>query len=149
MKFDELRSIAHDIADSLASGNGFLVGVYTMDIFGEARRSSEGFIAVDFLTGTSKGGKPSSDLEEAIWLYKDALIELCGKHGASPSAFKELSARYSSDMSGLISGWRYLVTVADHQGHRSVDEYVGAPGTRPKVLDSRGRIRRQTGVRPK
>ena len=37
MKFDELRSIGHNIADSLASGIGLLIGYYQMDIFGEAR----------------------------------------------------------------------------------------------------------------
>jgi hypothetical protein len=47
MKFDELRSIAHNIADSLASGNGFLIGVYDMHLFGEASQSPEGFMTVD------------------------------------------------------------------------------------------------------
>ena len=36
MKHDELRSIGHNIADSLASGCGLMIGVYDMDIFGEA-----------------------------------------------------------------------------------------------------------------
>ncbi len=52
MKFDELRSIGHNIADSLASGTGLLIGIYGTDIFGEASRSPERFITVDFLTGT-------------------------------------------------------------------------------------------------
>lgn len=52
MKFDELTSIGHNIADSLASGIGLLVGVYEMDVFGEARRSPEPCIVVDFVSGT-------------------------------------------------------------------------------------------------
>jgi hypothetical protein len=56
VKFRHLESIAHNVADSLGSGIGMLVGRYEMDIFGEANRSPEGFIVVDFLTGTSSGG---------------------------------------------------------------------------------------------
>ena len=33
MKFGELKSIGHNIADSLACGPGFLIGVYCTDIF--------------------------------------------------------------------------------------------------------------------
>ena len=139
MKFDELRSIGHNIADSLASGIGLLIGVYEMDIFGEATRSPEGFITVDFLTGTSAGGIPSPSLARAIALYRDALALLCGKHGTTPSVFRELTARYSIGSYGK----HFLVTIADHHGHRSVDEYVGSPGRRVRVLDSLGRVRRK------
>lgn len=116
-----------------------LIGVYEMDVYGEASRSPEGFITVDFLSGTTMGGKPSPYLARAIALYRDALVGLCEKHGASPSAFRELTARYSVDTYDR----RFLVTVADHQGHRSVDEYVGTPGKRPRVLDRLGRVRRK------
>jgi hypothetical protein len=95
MKYDELRSIGHNIADSLASGIGLLIGVYEMDVFGEAERSPEGFITVDFLTGTSEDGTPSASLARAIRLYRDALADLCKRHGTSPSAFRQLKARYS------------------------------------------------------
>jgi hypothetical protein len=43
MKFGELKSIGHNIADSLASGIGLMIGVYEMDIFGEAANSHEGY----------------------------------------------------------------------------------------------------------
>ncbi|MCA1368872.1 hypothetical protein I6F15_15900 [Bradyrhizobium sp. BRP14] len=36
MKHPELQAIAHNFADSLASGQGFLVGYYPSDIFAEA-----------------------------------------------------------------------------------------------------------------
>ena len=139
MKFDELRSIAHNISDSLASGIGLLIGSYQMDIFGEASRSPEGFITVDFLTGTCRAGAPSQSLAQAIALYKDALSNLCTRHGTSISAFRELTTRYSADAYGT----RFVVTVEDQQGRRSTDEYVGTPGRRPKVLDHLGRVRRK------
>ena len=137
MKFDELKSIGHNIADSLASGIGLLIGIYEMDIFGEASRGPEGFITVDFLTGSSEGGKTSASLATAISLYRDALSDLCNKHGTLPSAFRELTARCSTDE----YGGRFLVAVQDQQGHRSVDEYIGLPGRRIRVLDYLGRVR--------
>jgi hypothetical protein len=56
VKFRQLESIAHNLADSLGSGVGLLVGIYELDIFGEARRSVEGYITVDFLKGTTSRG---------------------------------------------------------------------------------------------
>ena len=58
MKFNELKSIGHNIADSLASGIGLLTGDYDFDVFGEAAGSPEGFILVDLLTGTWAGATP-------------------------------------------------------------------------------------------
>lgn len=137
MKFAQLRSIAHNIADSLASGVGLLVGVYETDVFGEAARSREGFVTVDFLAGTASGGKPSRSLARAIALYRDGLAKLCAKHGTTPAAFRTLTARYSNGADGP----RFLVTVENQKGRRAVDEYVGSPGKRARVRDGLGRTR--------
>jgi hypothetical protein len=134
VKLRRLESIAHNIADSLGSGIGLLVGVYEMDIFGEVTRSPEGYIEVDFLAGTSSGGTPSPDLERAIALYKKGLSDLCEKHGTTPAAFRQLTARYS--------GRRHIVvTVTDAAGRHSSREFVGTPARRPRVLDQLGRVR--------
>ena len=137
MKIGKLKSIAHNIADSLASGIGLLIGHYDMDVFGEAARSPEGYIIVDFLTGTSSGGQPSESLARAISLYGAALHDLCEKHGTEVSAFRELTARYSLDHYGQ----RFVVTVEDQNGQRSVDEFRGRPGKRVMELDKLGRVR--------
>lgn len=42
MKHDVLRSVAHNVAASLASGVGLLIGVHQLDVFGDARRSPRG-----------------------------------------------------------------------------------------------------------
>ncbi|MGK9166417.1 hypothetical protein KXR53_08980 [Inquilinus limosus] len=136
-KFDELRSIGHNTADSLGSGICFLIGIYDVDVFDEVRNAPEGFITVDFLTGTTSGGRPSQSLARAVTLYRDALAGLCEKHGTNPSAFRKLTARYSVDWCGPS----FAVTVVDQQGRSSVDRYVGRPGRRPKVLDPLGRLR--------
>lgn len=139
MKFNELVAIDHNIADSLGSGIGLLIGVYEMDDFGEASRNPEGFITADFLTGKTSGCSPSPSLANAIQLYRHSLGELCEKHGTSPAVFRELSARYSCDAVGR----RLLVTVADHQGHRSEDEYIGTPARRIRTFDKLGRVRKK------
>jgi hypothetical protein len=138
MKHDDLRSIAHNIADSLASGIGLLIGVYDMDdVFAKAARSAERHLTVDFLHGTTSGDV-SPSLAEAIRKYRDALPGLCEKHGVSASAFRELTARYF--VKGIY-GRRFLVTIEDQAGRRSIDEYAGIPGKRIRVNDHLGRLR--------
>ncbi len=139
MKFDELRSIGHNIANSLAGGLGFLVGVYAMDVFGEARRSAEGFIEIDFLTGRTTGGQPSPALAEAISMYSGALATLCERHGARVSVFARLTARYV----GKPGQEGVSVTVEDKTGRSATDHYAGNPLRRVRCLDAVGRVRRK------
>jgi len=139
MKFGTLKSIGHNIADSLASGIGMMIGVYEMDVFGEAAATPEGFIEVDFLTGLASGGKPSHELLRALDLYARALPELCRRHGADVTDFRRLTARFS----GRPMLCMFVVTIEDRHGRCSTDEYRGLPGQRPKVLDHLGRVRRK------
>jgi hypothetical protein len=141
MKLNTLRSIGHNIADSLASGIGMMIGLYAMDVFGEARRSLERYIEVDFLAGASTGGRPSPYLARAIALYRDALPGLCERQGARLADFGVLRARYSG---GLGSG-QFAVTLEDSRGRRAIDRYVGVPGRRVRKLDHLGRVRPEPG----
>lgn len=137
MKFGELKSIGHNIADSFASGTGLLIGYYEMNVFAEAANSPEGYILVNFITGTSSGARPSAALAKAVSLYSEALSGLCERHGIDVGAFSELKARYSVDPHGR----RFVVTVQNQDGRRSVDEYFGVPGKRVMELDELGRVR--------
>lgn len=137
MKLGELKSIGHNISDSLGSGIGLLIGFYETDIFAEAANSPEGFITVDFLNGTTSGARPSPSLAKAISLYSQALADLCRRHGTTPEAFNELNTRFTLDSHGR----RFVVTVSDCNGRSSTDEYLGLPGRRVMELDELGRIR--------
>jgi hypothetical protein len=139
MKHAKMRSVAHNIADSLASGIGLLIGVYDIDIFGEARQIPGLQMTIDFLTGKIVEGSASEALTEAVARYRDALPDLCEKSGGSVDEFKELTARFWSD---AVDSY-FCVTIEDHDGRRSITEYVGISGRRVKVLDRFGRIRRQ------
>jgi hypothetical protein len=141
MKFRELSAIAHNLADSLAEGNGFLIGLYHLDVFGEADHAPEGFIEIDFLTGVSNGGFPSDPLAKAFRLYAEVLPSFCQKHGASVSDFRVLKARFFGGGPPRL----FSVTVEDRTGRQSTDEYSGSPGKRLRTLDYLGRIRRKPG----
>jgi hypothetical protein len=130
MKFGELKSIGHNIADSLGSGICLLVGYYEINIFAEAAGAPAGYIEVDFLRGTSSGSRTSPTLSKAIKAYRDALDRLCASHGTDASAFATLTARFAVDRR---YGRHFTVTVADQSGRRSVDQYLGTPGRRIKV----------------
>jgi hypothetical protein len=137
MRHGELRSIAHNIADSLACGMGFMIGVYQMDVFGEASASAGGAVTIDLLAGTVVEGDASSSLRRAVELYRDALPALCARHGGSVDDFRALKVRYWS----AHGDPRFAVTVEDSSGRRSTTEYGGVAARRLKVTDGHGRLR--------
>ena len=139
MKHDVLRSIAHNIADSLACGNGFLIGLYShSNVYEEASQSESGFVTVDFLNGVVTEGSASERLLEVVRLYRDALDKLCKKHGYSRSDFASLIVRYSTNRLGHP---QFTVSVKDRHGRQSNTEYGGLDAQRTKMIDSSGRLR--------
>lgn len=127
MKIGELASFGHNLADSLASGICFMVGIHSVDIHGEAVASPEGHIVVDFLTGSTSGAPVSPDLAHAIRSYSEMLPEFARRHGLDASEIRALSARFGTDP---VEGPHFVVTVETSDGRRSVDQYVGIPGRR-------------------
>ena len=69
MKIGILRAIAHNIVDSLGSGCGLLIGVYDMNVYGEANKSPGKVIAIDFLAAKAIEGRVSRTLVTAIKKY--------------------------------------------------------------------------------
>ena len=101
VKHSAMRSIAHNLADSLSSGIGLLIGHYDLDIYGEAGQSGSGAIVADFIAGRVLNGDTSPSLTKAIYLYGEALNYLAAAHGGSREDFKELTVRFWSDQSGI------------------------------------------------
>jgi hypothetical protein len=127
MKIGELTSFGHNVADSLASGICFMAGIYSVDIFGEASASTEGYIVVDFIAGSTSGSPISAELGRAVRRFSELLAELAERHGLVSSEIKVLSARFGTDP---VAGPHFLVTVEAADGRRSVDQYAGVPGRR-------------------
>jgi hypothetical protein len=133
MKFDQLRSIAHNLADSLASGDSLLFGLFggpKLSVPGAAFRSPDRCVVVDFLVGQVTVGEVSPELARVIADAPASLAFLCEKHRASPAMFHELTAKYKVDASEQFG---YAVTIVDISGRRAVDEYVGIPGKRKRA----------------
>ena len=120
MKIGVLKAIGHNIAHSLASGVGFLIGYYPYDIFGEASRSSDGHIIVDFLTGDIIAGEPTDELKKVVGKYATALSQLCEKHGVSRADIKKLTARFGTT---IEQQRRVIVTVENEKGRTSTETY--------------------------
>lgn len=139
MKYDQLRAMAHNIADSLASGLCLMIGFRDVDVFAEARKSPDRALRVDFLSGTVSGVTPSRALREAVSAFWNALPEICAKHRVPVTSVRELSAVFhAADVNPMVT-----VTVEDDKGRRSCDDYAGTPLKKIRVLDSLGRVRRQ------
>ncbi|NIJ43252.1 hypothetical protein FHS78_003564 [Parvibaculum indicum] len=135
MRHGKLRSIAHNIATSLTSDASLLFGVGG-EIYDGIEGKPEGYIIVDFLTGTSSGARPSLGADGRICAAPAILNELCRKHGTSIWFFKELTARYV----GSGTNAYFTVTVEDRMGKRTVEEFHRF-GHRVRIVDSLGRIR--------
>lgn len=142
MKHAELRAIVHNLADSLGSGIGLMIGHYETDVYGEALRSPAGAITVEFLEGTIIEGDPSASLTQFLSLYRDALANQCLKAGGSINDFVVAQARFWSD----ALSWRFCVTVAGKDGRASTTDYAGNPAQRVKILDPLGRLRPRPSV---
>lgn len=145
MKFDQLRSIGHNIADSLASGASLPFGFFDgprLSVFGAALHSAEHCVVVDFLIGQATLGQVSPRLARVIADSPNALACLCARHCASPMMFRELTARYSIGDPGQYS---FIVSIEDSRGRRALDEYVGMPGKRIQSRDHLGRLRGSGG----
>ena len=140
MKHDQLRSIAHNLADSLAS-NCFIIGYAYIDIIAESTANADGEIVVDFLTGKIVG-QASPELHEVMASFAKVIPDFCVRNGVDSSDISELTAKFSTDVMGLTTE----VSVVDRKGRRTTDKYVGIPLKRPRVLDDLGRVRPLGGL---
>ena len=127
MKLGVLRSIGHNISDSFACGVGFMIGLYSTDVYGEAAAADPGFIEIDFLNATVSGSPVSENLRGAIRLYRDALPGLCQRHRVDSSAIRTLTTRFGTDPA---YGPHFTVRVETTDGRSATDQYVGWPGRR-------------------
>lgn len=141
MKSGVLRSVGHNLADSLASGICLLIGYREVSVFADAMRSPQKYVEVDFLNGIVTEGKASDSLTKAVYEYSKSLDKFCKKSGARAENFAALAARFHYGATERI----VEVLVADTRGIFSIDTYVGVPLRRRRTQDKLGRIRRSPG----
>jgi hypothetical protein len=128
MKFGQLKSVAHNIADSFTSGICLLINcVEFIDVYAEAQVSPDGYIIVDFLEGSIIEGVASETLLRATKHYKEALRTLCERHGLAFDDFESLKVRFAVDR---VYGGYFVAEIRDRQGRSSIDRYAGSPARR-------------------
>ncbi|NSX92026.1 hypothetical protein [Agrobacterium tumefaciens] len=110
-----------------------------MDIYSEAASTEEGYIDVDFLTGSTFGGSTSLSLMKALKLYSKELPRFCERSGVEVIELRTLSVRFLTKNLEPTC----IVTIEDQHGRFSIDEYQGIPARRVKKLDYLGRVRRK------
>lgn len=125
MKTRVIDSVGHSIAVSIASGMGFLIGTYGMNVFAEAASGEPGFIELDLISGALAGSAVSPSLAHAFSLYKDALPAQCGKQGADLSKVKSLIVRFGTD---VVYGPNFAVTSVGIDGRASSAVFDGMTG---------------------
>lgn len=126
-KLNVLKSIAHNIGDSIGCGLGFMIGHYAMDVYEEAATSENGYLLVDILNGKILEGEASASLQKAIAQYSNILPDFCRKHGADVSDFQSLHIRFGLDP---VYGGHFKVMVTDKAGRSTEDKYTGSPAKR-------------------
>jgi hypothetical protein len=125
MRFGTLRSIAHNLGDSISTGLGLPIGFYGYDIFDEARNSSQGFIEIDFINGVMQGAMPSPVLSDALLQYARWFQVLAAKHGATIDDFTQLTLRFAD---ADAYGRHFVATIADQRGRSDSTVYDGMGG---------------------
>ncbi|MBK4215464.1 hypothetical protein JJJ17_05940 [Paracoccus caeni] len=139
MKHGDLRSVAHDIADSLASGVSLMTGAYDLTIFDDAARSEGGMLTVDLLCGKVVNGQPSRALIDAVARIPAEFDRLCRARGASKADCRRAMAYfyYRRVDHGIT------LVVEDSRGKVTETDYSGIPAHRVTELDALGRRRRK------
>jgi len=142
MKHAQLCAVAHNLADSMACGMCFVIGMYPVNVFADARRSEGGTITVDFLTGAITQGQASPELAGAARIFAADLPIFCRKHRTSTDDFTELSVSFSSEGGQQLA----TVSVTDRKGRHSATDYAGLPLKRVRMFDAFGRVRRKPSI---
>ena len=134
MKHRVLPMIAHNFADWLACGMGFLVGMFSTQVFAEAAATPDGSLTFDVLSGKTRGAYPGGEVELAAPLYRNAFPTFCQRHGADHADFRQLVVTFTAE----IAGNRFSVMVKDCRGRTSTIDYLGATSRRLRLPHPHG-----------
>lgn len=139
MKHGQLRSVAHSIADSLASGISLMTGFYELRVYEDAMRSEDGILIIDLLNGKVIKGEASPDLAEAVLRIPAEFDRLCQAEGFSRSDCRHALAHFHTNQ--LTHG--FTLAVEDNSGRATETDFQGTPARRVIEPDQLGRLRRR------
>ncbi len=139
MKHGKLRSIAHNLADSLAGYVSLITGVYDLDLYKDAGQSPNGELVIDFLNNKIISGNPSPNLIKAVSRLQPEFNRLCESEKVSRINFRNAKAHFYANE--IRCG--FTIIVEDNNGKITETDYSGIPAQRVFQLDSQGRRRRK------
>lgn len=126
MKFEELFSIGHNLAASLASGSSTLFDEWSDIVHAELQKNPKKILEVDLLNGRVLSDDASASLIRVVAFSPQALAGLCNRHGIKIDAFRRLSASYFSTHFGS----RFTLTVEDQSDRSQSEDFEGTSGRR-------------------
>jgi hypothetical protein len=138
MKQGQLHAIAHNLADSIASGCSLLLGIYEFSIGAQIAKSPTGRVVIDCLHPRLIEGELTSDMRKLIAAIPGGLTRLCeDEHGARED-FSELRLVFSTTYVAME-----VETIVGGNGRAATSRlFAGRPLKRKRVLDKSGRLRR-------
>lgn len=143
MKHDALRSAAHNIADSLASECSSYLGYREIKLWDAVDRQPAHSLLFDALTGEAIDAEIDADLRRDLADFSIFVGALLRDQSCNPEDVTTLRIEFRRSSLEPLSRKEVRVTVAQRNGRQSTDIYLGAVLKRPRLVDSRGRIRRQ------
>ena len=128
MKLDTLASIAHDIADSLGSGESLVFNLWGIDVYRDADTSDGGVLEIDLVRGQVTSGVATGEVAEALKHAPQILASFCAGHGGMSPPPKAIKIKFFVERSPLGVLRRFSIFVEDHQGRQRDQEFYGSPG---------------------
>lgn len=139
MKHGQLRSIAHSLAASLASGVSLITGFYDLDLYGDARNSPDGKLSIDLLKGKIMDGNPSPQLIAAVSSLGPEFHRLCEAEKISPKDCRSAKAYFYA----YLNREGFTLVVEDTTGKVTETDYEGSSAQRAFERDALERNRRK------
>lgn len=139
MKHAKLRAVAHNLADSLASGVSLLTGAYELDLYGDAARAPGERLVLDLMNGAVIEGALSPALATALARLGPEFARLCAAAGTEPGDCRRAIARFHA----RAGACGFTLLIEDRAGRTTEADYEGTPAHRARDRDAQGRIRRR------
>jgi hypothetical protein len=138
MKQGQLHAIAHNLADSIASGCSLLLDVYGFSIGAQLAKSPTGRIVIDCLHPRLIEGELTNDMRELIAAIPYGLTRLCEDEHGTRDDFSELHLVFSANHLAME-----VEIIVGGNGRAATSRlFTGRPLKRKRVLDKSGRLRR-------
>ena len=146
MKKSHLRSVVHNLTDSLSSECSTFLGYAYSGLWEHIDRLPAQRLEVDLLTGVSTP-PVSTELQQHLKNFAHEVPKFLRGQHCDLSELSALRVEFRRSLMALPSRKEAIISIERTDGSKIVDRYVGDPLKRPQYLDIQGR--RRTNRRPR